>query len=536
MPNCTVKSSDYGAVGNAWSRLVLFGLIIVCIGSVNLLVAMTVQTSFLTDIALDKASEEPIYQQLIRHFQLQIQSGRLPQGTRLPPSRDLARQLGIGRISVVSAYNELQAQGLISAHPGRGTFVIGQDNHRGMGPPSNRPQPPLTPRHDTRELMRQSEKPGVLAFNSGAPPADFLPVEAFRWAIETVLHRDGVAAITYEDPEGYMPLREVTRDYVTSQGINCRPENILITGGAQQAIDLVIQSILSPGDILLTPNPTYIGVLDIANARRVIPLGVPTDDEGIRLDALEDILLEETPRLLYLNPTFSNPDGSVMPIHRRRQLLRLAQEYNFLILEDAVYHELHFEEPAPPPLKALDETGCVLHASGFSKILLPGTRIGYLIAEKNSVFERIVQVKYAGDICTPSFNQRVVHTYIKHGKLHGHLDRVRHILRDRRDAALQAAERYLPPGSRWKIPRGGLYLWIELPATGPTATELYLRAIEHGVAYAIGSVFYTNGEGERFIRFNFAAHPTDKIREAFRRLSAAWQDFCEKKFERRPIL
>lgn len=489
------------------------------------------------DIPLDKHSEEPIYQQLIRHFQMQISSGRLQQGTRLPPSRDLARQLGIGRISVVSAYNELQAKGLISAHPGRGTFVTGQDSElpHNASRSHNIAQTPA-PYHNIREIMRMADKPGVIAFNSGAPPDEFLPLEAFRAAADAVLLREGVAAITYADPEGFMPLREATRDYVTSQGIACRAENILITGGAQQALDLVIQSILNPGDLLLTANPTYLGVLDIAHARRVVPLGIPTDADGLRMDMLEDIVLEHRPKLLYINPTYSNPTGQVMTIHRRRQLLRLAHEYNFLILEDGVYHELHFNEPAPPPLKALDENGSVLHASGYSKILLPGTRIGYLIAEKSSARERIVQVKTAADICTPSINQRIVHTYIKQGRLHGHLERVRHILRNRRDAVVAAAERYLPKGSRWHIPAGGLFLWVELPENGPDATELYLTAIQHGVAYAMGSLFHPNGDGSRFLRINFGAQTPDRINEGFRRLAKSWQEYQLQADSHRPLL
>jgi DNA-binding transcriptional MocR family regulator len=492
--------------------------------------ATTQNNNMIAHIQLDKDSEEPLYQQLTRHFQQAIQSGQLPAGTRLPPSRDLARELSIGRISVVSAYNELQAKNLISAHPGRGTFVNGnsQGAPRKSHPPAYSPSlsshSPL-PQQNVREIMRLAERPGLISLHTGTPPTDFLPVEALRWAIDMVLQKDGVSAITYDEAEGYMPLRAATRDYVTAQGIECRAENILITGGAQQAIDLVIQALLNPGDLLLTTNPTYMGVLDIAHVRRVMPLGVPSDHEGIRLDVLEDILIEHRPKLLYLNPSFSNPNGCVMPIHRRRQLLRLAQEYHLTILEDGVYHELHFDTPAPPPLKALDESGSVIHASGFSKILLPGTRIGYLIVEKNSARERIIQVKQAADICTPSFNQRVVYTYIKHGKLPGHLDRIRHILRSRRDAAVEAARRFMPDGTRWRDPSGGLYLWLELPPNGPASTELYVSAIQNGVSYAIGTLFYTQGEGARNLRINFSAHSEEAITEGFRRLGKAYEFF-----------
>lgn len=487
-----------------------------------------------TDIPLDRDSEEPIYQQLIRHFQYQISSGRLQPGTRLPPSRDLARELGIGRISVVSAYNELQSKGLISAHPGRGTFVSGGEQTRKVTPKNHHQSQPA-PHQNMREILRLAQKPGVIAFNCGAPPDEFLPVEAFRSALDTVLHRDGAAAITYEDPEGYMPLRTAVRDFITSQGIDTRAENILITGGAQQALDVVLQAMLAPGDAVITTSPTYLGFLDIAHVRRITPVGIPMNNEGICLDTLEDLLIDYHPKLLYINPTFHNPTGSTMSIHRRRQLLRLAQQYDLMILEDAVYQELHFDEPAPPPLKALDEAGIVLHASSFSKILLPGTRIGYIVTE-GYARDRILRVKQAADICSPALIQRAVHLYMKRGNLPGHLDRIRHVLRDRRDAAVEAARKYLSDEWAWKVPKGGLYMWLELPASGPTAAELYMNAIDYGVAYAMGTLFHTNGEGARHIRINFGSYPPEKIREGFRRLSAAWEDFQINNIQRRPIL
>ncbi|NJL94062.1 MAG: PLP-dependent aminotransferase family protein [Anaerolineae bacterium] len=489
-------------------------------------------------IPLDRQSDEPIYQQLIRFFQAQIMNGQLQPGTRLPPSRDLARSLGIGRISVVSAYNELQTLGLISAHPGRGTFVTGisEVSRANPAPPRLATRQAIN-QQNLRELMRLARKPGVIGFDVGTPPVDFLPVEAFRRAIDAVLDKDGAAAIAYEAPEGYLPLRRATRDYLSSQGISCRPENILVTGGAQQAIDLVVQSILTPGDLILTPTPTYVGILDIAQVRQVVPLGVPCDENGVRLDALEDILVEYHPRLMYLNPTFSNPTGQTMPLHRRRQILRLAQQYNMLILEDGVYHELHFEDPAPPSLKALDETGgTVLHASGFSKILLPGTRIGYVIAEREDARERMLRVKQAADICTPTLNQRAMHMFLARGGLPAHLDRVRHILRARRDATVAAAERYLPPRLRWNKPRGGLYLWVELPQDGPTAAEFYLSAIQHRVAFAVGSLFYPNGDGDYTMRINFAAHTPEVIEEGFKRLQKAWASHHVGDSEDQPFL
>ena len=488
------------------------------------------------DVPLFKDSVEPIYRQLARHFRLQIESGRLSPGARLPPTRDLARELGVGRISVVNAYAQLQSEGLIAAHPGRGTFVTGS---RPAGSGLSPSWPPLGALNiSMREMTRLARQPGVIAFSGGTPPEEFLPVEALRHAINTVLDRDGAAAVTYEESEGFPPLRVDVCEYITSLGIQCHPDDVLITGGAQQALDLVVQTLLSEGEILVTSNPTYLGMLDIAHVHRVIPAGVPVDEHGMHLDALETVLRERQPGLIYVAPTYHNPTGTVMPIHRRRQLLALAKRYGVPILEDAVYHELSYRETPPPPLKALDEEGLVLHASGFSKILLPGTRIGYLIAD-GALRDRLARVKAAADVCTPGLNQRAMHAYLASGALVGHLNRVCAELRLRYEAACVAARQYLPPGSQWTEPAGGLYLWVKLPDDGPTAAELYVMAIQRGVAYAIGTLFHTDGAGNRHIRLNFGAQPPARIEEGFKRLRAAWdfwQETCGPTIQRTPIL
>ncbi len=492
-------------------------------------------------IPLDRDSEEPIYRQLIRHIRAQVESGSLPAGTRLPASRDLARQLNISRISVVNAYAELRAEGYLSAHAGRGTFVAGDHDGTVPPPPAQRPAPATDtgslPDRSIREMMRLARKPGVINFSGGAPPAEFFPVQHLRDAINTILDRDGSRALTYEVPEGYGPLRTSVRDYVSALGIRCSTDHVLITGGTQQAIDLIVQAILAEGDLLVTESPTYIGMIDIARTRRVQMRGVCMDDDGIRLDVLENVIIDHHPRLIYVMPTYQNPTGRVMPLHRRRQLLNLASEYNIPILEDGVYNEFRFEGEGLPPLKALDEAGIVIHASGFTKNLLPGMRIGYVIAD-GAHFERIVRVKQAADLSTPGLNQRAIHLMLERGVLAQQLERNNREMRRRRDVALASAARHLPPGSRWNVPRGGLYLWVELPKSGPTAAELYISAIQMGVAYGIGNMFFTNGSGSYNIRINFAAQKPAEIEEGFKRLGRAWRELaCDyAEMEKSPIL
>jgi GntR family transcriptional regulator/MocR family aminotransferase len=497
-------------------------------------------------IPLERDSEEPIYRQLIRHIRAQVESGTLPAGTRLPASRDLARQLNISRISVVNAYAELRAEGFLSAHAGRGTFVAGErgDGHGDVPASSNghsSPHHPTDPApvadRSIREMMRLARKPGVINFSSGSPPPEFFPVGHLRDAINTILDRDGAKALAYEVSEGYLPLRASVRDYVSALGIRCSADHVLITGGTQQGIDLVMQALLSEGDLLLTETPTYLGIIDIARTRRVQIHGIPMDDDGIRLDILENYILDRHPRLVYIMPTFQNPTGRVMPLHRRRQLLNLCAEYHVPVLEDGVYHEFRFEGESLPPLKALDEHGIVIHVSGFTKNLLPGLRIGYVICD-GPQYDRLVRVKHAADISTPSLNQRAIHLMLERGVLAQQLERNNRELRRRRDVALGAASRHLPPGSRWSIPQGGLYLWVELPKTGPTAAELFIGAIQSGVAYAIGNVFFTNNAGSYHMRINYGFHRPQEIEEGMRRLGRAWRelaaDYAE--MEKTPLL
>ncbi|MCL4248390.1 MAG: PLP-dependent aminotransferase family protein [Anaerolineae bacterium] len=486
---------------------------------------------------IDKDSEEPIYRQLIRHIKGQIESGALGPGVRLPASRDLAQLLNISRISVVNAYAELRATGYLSARAGRGTFVNGAIDsgtpllstngmrHNGNGQ-ADKLQVYAPNDRSLRELMRVACKPGVINFSQGAPPLEFFPVHHLREAINFTLDRDGSKALAYEAPEGYYPLRVAVQQYVSALGIRCSAEQVLITGGTQQALDLVMQTVLSEGDILVTESPTYLGVIDLARTRRQQILSVPIDEDGIRLDILENYLLDHPIRMIYVMPNFQNPTGTITPLHRRRQLLALAHHYSVPVLEDGVYQELRFEGEALPPLKALDEYGIVLHASGFTKNLMPGMRIGYVIAN-NAYYERLVRVKAIADISSPGLNQRAIHLLLERGVLARQLERNNRELRRRRDVALVAAKRHLPKGTTWNIPSGGLYLWIKLPEDGPSAAELYISAVEAGVAYAIGSVFYPDGEGNYHLRMNFGAHKPQDIEEGFRRLGNAWRDLAQ---------
>jgi DNA-binding transcriptional MocR family regulator len=226
-----------------------------------------------------------------------------------------------------------------------------------------------------------------------------------------------------------------------------------------------------------------------------------------------------------------------MPLHRRRQLINLANEYQVPIVEDAIYHEFRFEGEALPPLKALDDHGIVIHVSAFTKMLLPGMRIGYIIADKDW-HERLVRVKQAADISTSALNQRVIHLMIQRGVLSYQLERNNRELRRRRDAALGAADAFFPDGTTWEIPQGGLYMWATLPEDGPTAAELFIAAVQSNVAFAIGSIFFLDGGGSHNLRLNYGLQPPQVIRDGFERLGRAWRNLaCDyDEIEKSPLL
>lgn len=477
-------------------------------------------------VNIDHNSAEPIYRQLIRTIRMQIESGELPAGARLPASRELARQLSISRISVVNAYAELSADGYLDAHAGRGTYVANDATLPVSTQPTPAAQTESSHDYSLRDMMRLAGRPGIINFSHGSPPPDFFPVSAVKQALNYVLDRDGPEALSYEVSEGYMPLRVAVRDYVNAFGIQTHVNNVLITAGAQQGIDLVIQALLNEGDTLVTSSPTYIGVVDVARTRRVQVHTIPTDKTGIRIDCLENYLLEHSPNLIYVMPTFQNPTGEVMPIHHRRRIVNLAAEHNVPVVEDAVYHEFRFEGDNLPPLKSMDETGSVIHISAFTKTLLPGMRIGYLIAD-SPYYDRIARVKASADLSTSTLNQRAIHLMIENGILAQQLERNTRELRRRRDAALKAAARYFPKGTRWNSPEGGLYLWVKLPPNGPTAAELFIAAVQRDVAFAIGNLFFMNGGGSYYMRLNYGLQVPEKINEGFRRIGEAWVQLAQ---------
>lgn len=485
-------------------------------------------------IPLDRDSQIPLYQQIKTHLRQGILAGNLAADTRLPASRQLAHSLGVNRITVESAYAELEAEGLIFSRVGSGTYVLAVHD-----------LPPL-PRNAAdapwplwqQSLQRKDGKPKSLAptdmlraagqahpinFASGNSDSRLFPAEDFRKVLQSVMRRDGIAALDYGEPEGHTPLRGTITHILASQGLQTQPQNVLITAGSQQALSLVAQLLLKPEDVILVESPTYSGALDLFRALGFRIVSVPVDRQGMQVEELEKLLQQHHPKLIYSIPNFHNPTGTCLSGARRHQLIVLADRYNIPILEDDFVGDLRYEGRTQPALKALDPGGRVIYVSTFSKMLMPGLRVGFLVAE-GPVFDGLVRFKHASDLATSSLVQRALEAYVTVGRYQAHLRRSCQDLRRRRDAMLGAINRWLPAGAHVDSPQGGLFLWLRLP-DGISADELLPIACEKGVSFAPGSNFFPEPDcGRDWMRLNFAAQPPDEIDEGVRRLAKALKE------------
>ena len=489
-------------------------------------------------IPLDRQSSIPLYEQIETYLRQGILSGSLAADTRLPASRQLARDLGVNRITVENAYAELETDGLIYSRMGSGTYVL---------PPSplftlskNDPGTPWplwqqsvefqdrTTKYKPADVMlkRTPRHPHPISFDSGIGDAHLFPAEDFRKVLQTVMRRDGIAALDYGEPNGHGALRETIAHILASQGLQTQPENVLITAGSQQALSLISQLLLKPEDVILVESPTYSGALDLFRSLDFRVVGIPMDGQGMQVEMLEKLLQQHHPKLIYTIPNFHNPTGTCLSSQRRHQLIILADRYNIPILEDDFVGDLRYEGRTQPALKALDPGGRVIYINTFSKILMPGLRVGFLIAE-GPVYDALVNFKRVNDLATSTLVQRAVEAYVTVGRYQAHLRRSCQIFRKRRDAMLLAIRRYLPAEVRFDVPLGGLFIWLQLPEN--LSSEMLLSlAWEEGVVFAPGNEFFPDKlSGRNWLRLNFVAQAPDQINEGIKRLGSAVKRLIE---------
>jgi 2-aminoadipate transaminase len=367
-----------------------------------------------------------------------------------------------------------------------------------------------------REILKVAEQPDVLSFAGGLPAPELFPVEEIAAAHAEVLKNDGRAALQYSVTEGYGPLREWVAARLSRRGIRVAPDQVLITNGSQQGIDLVGRVVLDPGDTVAVENPSYLAALQAFSGCEAEFLAVPSDDDGMDVEALEQALRKKVPKLIYLVADFNNPKGTSLSLSRRRHLVRLAQAHRVPVIEDNPYGELRFRGEALPPLAALDESGVVVHLGTFSKTLAPGMRLGWLAGPRELVRAATI-VKQATDLHTGSLSQRAVVALLGHFDYDGHLAKLQKVYGDRCLAMLGALSRHLPKGTSFTRPDGGLFVWAGLPA-GLSADALFPEALREKVAFVPGSSFFAAEPRQEMLRLNFSNRPPALIEEGMERL------------------
>lgn len=379
-----------------------------------------------------------------------------------------------------------------------------------------------------RELLKLTAKPDIISFAGGLPAADLFPVARFQDACRRVLSEQGAEALQYSTTEGERPLREMIARHTSRYGIVVTIDNVLVTTGSQQALDLIGKVFINPGDHVLVERPTYLGALQAWNAYQAEYVSVDVDGDGMRTSGLA-AALRRGPKFIYALPNFQNPTGATLSLERRRELVRTADECGVPIIEDDPYGQLRYEGEHIAPLVAIDAehrgltgtgySGNVLYLSTFSKTLAPGLRLGWIIGPAD-VIQRLAQAKQGTDLHTSGLVQRVAYEVASGGFLDQHVRVLRPAYKTRRDAMLSAMSRAFPQGVTWTVPAGGLFIWAQMPAS-IDATELLKEALAENVAFVPGAAFHADGSGRNTMRLNFTNMTPQRIDEGIVRLGRA---------------
>jgi 2-aminoadipate transaminase len=354
-----------------------------------------------------------------------------------------------------------------------------------------------------REILKITAQPDVISFAGGLPSPEVFPVKEFAAACDVVLSENAAEALQYGLTEGYTPLRQLLAGWAQREGVKVTIDNVLVTSGSQQALDLLGRILINPGDHILVESPTYLGALQAWSAYGAEYVAVPSDENGMITDELESAL-RAGPKLIYVLPNFQNPTGVTLSLERRKRIIELADRYGVPIVEDDPYGQLRFEGKNLPSVMALDAqmrgecaecySGNVIYLSTFSKILAPGLRLAWVIAPPQVIF-RLAQAKQGADLHTATFTQMVAYQVAREGFIDSHTELIRRVYREHRDIMLEAMEKEFPKGIHWTRPQGGLFLWVTLPE-GNDAAKLLPAAVEKKVAYVPGSPFFPHGGGE----------------------------------------
>jgi len=380
-------------------------------------------------------------------------------------------------------------------------------------------------RSEIRELLKLTRQPGVISFAGGLPFSGLFPIEEIKDIVSTVLDREGEIALQYGPTEGDGRLIEFLAEWMKeTEGVDVDKDNILVVSGSQQALDLIGKIFIDSGDPIIIGLPSYLGAIQAFKSFRANMVGARLDKQGINVDTVADILRTYTAKgqkikFIYVVPDFQNPSGVTLSQDRRERLLELCYEYEVVLVEDSPYRDLRFEGEPIPMVSTLDKNGFAFSLHTFSKLLFPGTRLGWIVADR-AIMDKLVMIKQPTDLCTSPFNQSIIYEFCRRGLLKSHIPKIIEVYRKKRDIMIKALEEYMPGGSGidWTHPEGGLFLWLTLPES-LDAGELFPKAVERKVAYVVGSAFHFDRSGHNTMRLNFSYPSEEQIEEGIKRLA-----------------
>ena len=461
-------------------------------------------------IPLDRNSAQAVYLQIRDRIRRLIESGALQPGDQLPSIRSLAETTRVNKLTVIEAYSVLEADGLVHARQGSGYFV--------SSPPITYPQSTshFAPPQDVILLEQQEgsffnlymasiaarQHTEMIDLSLGFPTDSGL--EDLQRVARRAMKQVGSTLFNYELPHGQLTLRQQVARMLVQRGLEVTPDNLIITNGSKQALSLAFHHYVQPGDWVIVESPTYPGILQILSSLKARVIGIPMTAEGMNLELLEQYLHTHRPKLIYTISTLHNPTGVTTSQAHRSLLLRLAQRYQCAILEDNAYEGLNFE-PVPPPIKALDQHDVVTYIGTFSKTLMPGIRVGYMVVTGEH-YQPLVEHKLLHDLHVSTVSQAIVSEYLASGHYRRHIAHLQSKHQQNRNAMLSALERYFPTEASWTVPNGGIFLWVQLHS-GLSMPEICQAALSHNVLVADGTRFFPDYQGYNAMRLSFSHKP-----------------------------
>lgn len=463
-------------------------------------------------IPLERKSSKAVYLQIRDRISRLIESGALQPGEKLPSIRSLALNAGVNKLTVIEAYSVLEADGLIHARPGAGYYVSSPEitcpkSASNFAPP----QDVIVSEREGGGFfniymggIEARQHLGTIDFSSG------FPLESGSEDLQRIARRAvkqiGTSLFNYDLPQGQLTLRQQISRMLVQRGLEVTPDYLIVTNGSKQGLSLAIHHYVQPGDWVIVESPTYHGMLAVLSHRGARVIGIPMTAEGMNLELLEKYLYTHHPKLIYTVSTLHNPTGVTTSQSHRQQLLRLAEMYKCQILEDNAYEGLNFD-PVPAPIKALDRQDCVTYIGTFSKTLMPGIRVGYMVVTGKD-YQPLVEGKLLHDLHVSTISQAIVSEYLASGHYRRHLTHLRGQLLQNRNAMLSALERYFPRSASWTVPNGGLFLWVHLPS-GLSMQSIYQQALSRKILIGDGTLFFPGQQGYAALRLNYSRSPEE---------------------------